>query len=369
MRVDTATETSLSAAYRSFPNRCRCCCCCWLLFLLPRLPAEESYTPNWTRPTYAPRGPAGETLLHTETPCQCESTRLPKPPFPLPNVVLLKPIRKKLYAELETPTYTLAKAPGATRRHSQTPSRCESTRLPKPAFPLPTVAFRTAAAAAAAAGCSSCCRGCLPKKAIPQTEHGHRMPLDGPPAKPSSTPKPLASASRRGYRNHPFHCLTLLLEPIRKKLYAELKRRPYTLAKAPGAARRHSQTPSRCESTRLPKPAFPLPIPLLSEPLPLLLLLLLLLLLAALPAAAAACQLLLLAAVPAPASAAAVAAAAATQRCFLTEYDRLCLRLAPFKPSPGCRLHQLRRKPFTTASEKLATATAAAAAAAAGCWL
>ena len=334
MRVDTATETSLSAAYRSFFRTAAaaaaaaagCSSCC--RGCLPKKAIRQTGHGQRMPLEGPPAKPSS-----TPKPLASASRRgYRNHPFHC-LTLLLKPIRKKLYAELETPTYTLAKAPGATRRHSQTPSRCESTRLPKPAFPLPTVAFRTAAAAAAAAaGCSSCCRGCLPKKAIPQTEHGHRMPLDGPPAKPSSTPKPLASASRRGYRNHPFHCLTLLLEPIRKKLYAELKRRPYTLAKAPGAARRHSQTPSRCESTRLPKPAFPLPIPLLSEPLPLLLLLLLLL--AALPAAAAACQLLLLAAVPAPASAAVVAAAAATQRCFLTEYDRLCLHLAPFSNPP-----------------------------------
>ena len=55
------------------------------------------------------------------------------------------------------------------------------------------------------------------KKAIRQTEHGQRLPLEGTPAPPSSTPKPLASASRRGYRNHPFHCRTLLSEPVKKK--------------------------------------------------------------------------------------------------------------------------------------------------------
>ena len=175
--------------------------------------------------------PHGPRLRHTETPCQCESTRLPKPPFPLPNVafrtdkkkalrrtwkahvytcqsptapgsatpkphasasrhgcrnhpfhcltLLLEPIRRMLYAELERPTYTFAKAPGANLRHSQTPCQRE------------------------------------------------------PPAPRSATPKPHSSASRHGCRNHPFHCLTLLLEPIRKKLYAELERPTYTLAKAP----------------------------------------------------------------------------------------------------------------------------------------
>ena len=108
------------------------------------------------------------------------------------------------------------------------------------------------------------------------------MPLEGPPAKPSSTPKPLASASRRGYRNHPFHCLTLLLKPIRKKLYADLKRHPYTLAKAPGATRRQ---PRRGTSRRGYRNQPFHCLPLLSQPLPLRLLLLrLLFLLLRLPA-------------------------------------------------------------------------------------
>ena len=123
--------------------------------------------------------------------------------------MLLEPIKRKFYAELEKPTYTFAKAPGATLRHSQTKPHSSASR-----------------------------HGC-------RNHPFHCLTL--PPAPPSATPKPHSSASRRGCRNHPFHCLTLLLEPIRRKFYAELERPTYTLAKAPGATLRHSQTPCQRE--------------------------------------------------------------------------------------------------------------------------
>ena len=192
---------------------------------------EESFTPNLKGPRIHLPKPHGPRLRHTETPCQCESTRLPKPPFPLPNVAFRTDKKNALRRTWKAHVYICqgprrqspplpnpmpTRTSGATLRHSQTPLQCESTRLPKPPFPLPNVAFRTDK-----------------KKALRRTWKAHVYTCQSPTAPGSATPKPHASASRHGCRNHPFHCLTLLLEPIRKKLYAELERPTYTLAKAP----------------------------------------------------------------------------------------------------------------------------------------
>ena len=122
--------------------------------------------------------------------------------------LLLEPIRKKLYAELERPTYTLAKSPGATLRHSQTPCQREP--------PAPPSATPKPHSSASRHGCRNHPVHCLTlllepiRKSFTPNLKGPRIHLPKPPAPPSATPKPHSTASRHGCRNHPFHCLTLL---------------------------------------------------------------------------------------------------------------------------------------------------------------
>ena len=109
-----------------------------------------------------------------------------------------------------------------------------------------------------------------------QPEAHGRHACQSPTAPGSATPKPHASASRHGCRNHPFQCLTLLSEPVKKKAlrrtYAGQRKHPFLfqpanvksrrtprVPKRHGPRLRHTETPCQCESTRLPKPPFPAP--------------------------------------------------------------------------------------------------------------
>ena len=183
----------------------------------------------------------------------------------------------------------MPKPHGPRLRHTETPCQCESTRLPKPPFPVPNVAFRTDK-----------------NKALRRTSKAHVYTCQSFPAPPFATPKPHRNASRHGYRNQPFRCccsccwLLLLLLRLPANFCCSLLFLPLLLLLLFWCCC------SCCYPTLLSHQIRPL--------------------------------------VLAPGS-------------FQT-LPRLSTE--PVK-------NRLRRKPFTTASKKLATATAAAAAAAAGC--